>query len=76
MALVPFYIFWLDVNFDKSTIGLHFLFISFILAKFTDQRSIIMSLIKYLNFKFFWYKIMHQNKFINQIKIISDWYKI
>ena len=39
--------FLLDVNFEKSTIGLYFLLISFILAKFQeDQRSIaILSII-------------------------------
>ena len=48
-----FNIFLLDVNFDKSTIGLHFLLIFSILTKFLeDQKLIAMSSIKYLNFKF------------------------
>ena len=46
-------IFLLDMNFNKFTIGLHFLLISSMLAKFLKiQRSITMSSIKYLNFKF------------------------
>ena len=46
-------IFLLDLNFEKSISGLHFLFISFILAKFLEnQKLIAMSSIKYLNFKF------------------------
>jgi len=53
MATAPPNIILLDINFDKFTIGLHILFISFILAKIPqDQRSIAMSSIKYLNFKF------------------------
>ena len=32
-----FYIFLLDVNFDKYTIGLYFLLISSILAKFLEN---------------------------------------
>ena len=46
-------IFLLDMNFDKSTVELHFLFISSMLAKFQkDQKSIAMLSIKCLNFKF------------------------
>ena len=45
--------FFLDVNFDNSTIELHFFLISSILAKFQeDQRSIIILSIKCLNLKF------------------------
>ena len=53
-AIIPFKIFFLlDVNFVKSTIGLHFLFIFSMFAKFwEDQRFIAMSSCKYLNFKF------------------------
>ena len=40
-------------NFNKSNIGLHFLPISFMLAKFQeDQRLIVILSIKYLSFKF------------------------
>ena len=47
------HIFLLDVNFDKSTIELNFLLVCLMLEKFSkDQRSITMSLIKCLNFKF------------------------
>ena len=54
------YNFLLDVNFENLTIGLH-LIISSILVKFQeDQKSIIISSIKYLNFKFFWSKVMHK----------------
>ena len=54
-------IFLLNVKFSKFSIGLHFLLIFSILAKFLkDQRSIIMSLIKCLNFKFLQFKIMHK----------------
>ena len=47
------HIFLLDVNFDKSTIELNFLLVCLMLEKFSkDQRSITISLIKCLNFKF------------------------
>ena len=43
----------LDVDFKKITIRLHFLFKSFVLAKFPeDLRSITMLSIKYFNFNF------------------------
>ena len=43
----------LNMNFNKSTIELHFLLISSMFAKFPEnQRSIALSSIKYLNFKF------------------------
>ena len=46
-------IFLLDINFDKSIIGLKFLHIFSMLIKFQEyQRLIIMPSIKYLNFKF------------------------
>ena len=52
-AATSFNIFLLNVNFDKSTIILHFLLTFFILAKFQEnQKSITMTLIKCLNFKF------------------------
>ena len=61
-SLCIYNIFILNVYFDKFTIKLHFLFTYSMLAKFSkDQRSIIMSSIKYLNFKFLWSKIMHKN---------------
>ena len=44
----------LDVNFDKSTIELHFLLISSMLAKFPENQTLIgISLINCLSFKFF-----------------------
>ena len=53
--------FLLNMNFDKFNIELYFIIISFILAKFSKfQRSITMSSIKYLNFKFLQSKIMHK----------------
>ena len=43
----------LDVNFDKSTVGLHYLHIFFMLKKFHgDQRLIAMSSINCLNSSF------------------------
>ena len=49
----PFDIFLLDVNVDKSIIVLYFLFLSFMLTKFSkDQRSITRLSTKCLNFKF------------------------
>ena len=51
-ATTLFNIFLLDVNFDKSMIGLYFLLISSILAKFSkDQRSIAISSINCFNYK-------------------------
>jgi len=47
------YISWFDVNFDKSTIRLHYLSIFFMLTKFQgDQRLIATSSINYLNSSF------------------------
>ena len=44
------YIFLFDVNFDKSTIRLHYLHIFFMLTKFKgDQRLIVMSSINCLD---------------------------
>ena len=53
---------FIGVNFDKSiSSGLHFLFISSILTKFFEyQRSITISPIKCLNFKFFRFKIIYK----------------
>ena len=54
-------IFLLDVNFDKFTIELYFLLVSFMVAKFFKNQGLLdMSLIKCLNFKFLLYKIMHR----------------
>ena len=61
--VTSFNIFLLDTNFNKSTIGLNFLFVFFMFVKFQDDlRWITMLLIKYLNFKFFFYiyKIVHK----------------
>ena len=47
------YLFLLKVNFDKSTIRLYFLLIYSILVKFLENwRSIVMSSINCLNYKF------------------------
>ena len=44
---------YFDVNFDKSTVRLHYLHIFFMLTKFQcDQRLIGMSSINYLNSSF------------------------
>ena len=46
-------IFLLGVNFENITLGLHVLITSSTLAKFKEnQKSIAMSLVKCLNFKF------------------------
>ena len=38
------------------------------LTKFSkDQRSLDISFVKCLNFKFLWYKIIYKNKFMNKI---------
>ena len=55
--------FLLDINFDKFIIRLYFFIIFFILAKFEEnKRLIVMSSIKYLNFK-----LCIKNNFIDQI---------
>ena len=52
------YIFLLDVNCEKFTIGLYFFLISSILAKFQEnKKSIVLSSIKSLNFEFLYSKI-------------------
>ena len=49
------------MNFNKSTIGLHYLLISFMLAKFPkNQRSLAMSSINCLNYMFL--KLCIKNK--------------
>ena len=54
------------MNFDKSTIGLHFFLTSSTLARFQkDKKSIAMSLIKFLNFEFFSIKLYIKNKFMD-----------
>ena len=64
MATTPLNI--LDVDFDKSNIGLYFILIFSILAKFQEnQRLINMSSIEYLNFKFLYSKIMHKNNIMD-----------
>ena len=62
IKLVAQYFFLLEINFDKSTIGLHFLSMSFMLAKFLENsKSIAMSSsINCLNCKFLQLKIMHK----------------
>ena len=60
--VTPLNNFLLDVNFDKSTVGLHFLLIPSIPAKSQDdQRSINISFIKCLNFNFMYFKIMQMS---------------
>ena len=61
-------LFYLDVNFDKSTIGLHYLCIFFMFAKFQGiQRSIVMSSINYLNSSFSSLKYYIKYEFMDQI---------
>ena len=51
------YIFQFDVNFDKSTIRLHYLHTFFVITKFQgDQKLIGMSLINCLNLSFYSFK--------------------
>ena len=53
LTAILFNIFLLEVNFDKSTIELHFFLYPPYLEKFQDnQRSIVMLSIKCLNFEF------------------------
>ena len=53
------YLFWF--YFKNLTVELHVLIKTSMIAKFQeDQKSIAMSSIKYLNFKFLWYKIMNK----------------
>ena len=64
----PPQIFLLKMNFDKYTIGLHFLLIFSILAKFLEnQRSITMLSIKCLNTSFCNLKIYIKYKLIDHI---------
>ena len=42
MTTTSLNIFLLDLNFEKSIIGLHFLFLSFILAKFLENQRLIL----------------------------------
>ena len=52
-TITPLNIFLLDVNFNKFTIRLHFIFMYSIFAKFSEnQRLIVISSIKCSNFKF------------------------
>jgi len=47
--------------FENLTIKLHVLIKSSMIAKFQEyQKSIAMSSIKSLNFKFLWYEIIHK----------------
>ena len=55
------------MNFDKSTIGLHYLHIFFLLTKFQcDQRLIVMSSINCLNSSFHSLKWHIKDEFKNQ----------
>ena len=47
------------MNFEILIVELYVFIISFIFAKFQENRKLIaMSIIKCLNFKFLWYKTM------------------
>ena len=60
--------FFLDVNFDKFIIRLHFILISFILAKYLEnQRSIIMLLTNFYISSFCNIRLCIKNKFMNRI---------
>ena len=51
----------LNVNFDNSTVGLHYIHILFVLVKFHgEQRLIVMLSINYLNSGFCSLKIIHK----------------
>ena len=68
MAQIPLNNFLLDVNFDKFAIRLHFIFISFILAKFSkNQRSIIMLLTNFYISSFCNIRLCIKNKFMDRI---------
>ena len=71
MAQTPLNSFFLlDINFDKPIIILHFLLISFILARFFRKKKINnYDINKSLNFIFFFgnIRLCIQHKFINQI---------
>ena len=50
-----YFIFFLVVNFENLTIRLHVFMVFFILAKFQgNKKSVVISSIAYLNFKFLW----------------------
>ena len=60
MTTTTFNIFLLDINSEKSVIGLHFFFL---ISKFLEyQISVVILLIKCLKFKFLYSKIMHKKK--------------
>ena len=57
----------LEVNFENLIVGRNVFIIFSILTKFQKyQKLITMSSIKYFNFNFFYYKIIHKNVFIIQ----------
>ena len=50
-----YFIFFLVVNFENLTIRLHVFMVFFIFAKFQgNKKSVVISSIAYLNFKFLW----------------------
>ena len=58
----------LDANFEKSPIGLHYIHILTMLAKFYgDQRSIVMSSINFLNSSFCSLKYYIKNEFMDHM---------
>ena len=57
-----------SIFFFTFVVGLRFLFIISIIAKFQDgHKSITISTIKHLNFKCLYFKIMHKYEFLNRI---------
>ena len=59
---------FLDANFDKFIVRLHYFHIFFILAKFQNNyKSITISSINCLNLSFISLKLYIKNKFINQM---------
>ena len=50
-----YFIFFLVVNFENLTIRWHVFMVFFMLAKFQEnKKSVVISSIAYLNFKFLW----------------------
>ena len=67
-SIFLFFLFLLYANFNKSTLGLDFLLILYMLAKFQDNlRLITMSWIKCLNFKFWCLKLCIKDGFLDWI---------
>ena len=57
----------LEVNFENLIVGRNVFIIFFMLTKFQKYKKLItMASIKYFNFNFFYYKIIHKIVFIIQ----------